>query len=364
MTPVKRPVAAVVAPTAVLSNVLAAVGLIVKAPAGLIATVPVPVGLIATFAEAGLNVTVLVEVIVVNRPAAAVVTPIDVLLIVLAAVGLIVKAPAGLMVTVPVPVGLIATLADAGLNVVVLDADRVVKEPVLAVVAPMDALLIVLAAVGLIVNAPAGLIVTVPVPVGLIATFAEAGLNVTVLVEVIVVNRPAAAVVTPIDVLLIVLAAVGLIVKAPAGLMVTVPVPVGLIATLADAGLNVVVLDADRVVKEPVLAVVAPMDALLIVLAAVGLIVNAPAGLIVTVPVPVGLISTAALAGSNVTVLLATNDPFAVRVPVYDGLVAHNAGLVTNTSLVSEPNDTSVPAPLEPDNTLPAVRDSVVPDDV
>ena len=303
MTPVKRPVAAVVAPTAVLSNVLAAVGLIVKAPAGLIATVPVPVGLIATFAEAGLNVTVLVEVIVVNRPAAAVVTPIDVLLIVLAAVGLIVKAPAGLMVTVPVPVGLIATLADAGLNVVVLDADRVVKEPVLAVVAPMDALLIVLAAVGLIVNAPAGLIVTVPVPVGLIATFAEAGLNVTVLVEVIVVNRPAAAVVTPIDVLLIVLAAVGLIVKAPAGLMVTVPVPVG-------------------------------------------------------------LISTAALAGSNVTVLLATNDPFAVRVPVYDGLVAHNAGLVTNTSLVSEPNDTSVPAPLEPDNTLPAVRDSVVPADV
>ena len=146
--------------------------------------------------------------------------------------------------------------------------------------------------------------------------------------------------------------------------MVTVPVPVGLIATLADAGLNVVVLDADRVVKEPVLAVVAPMDALLIVLAAVGLIVNAPAGLIVTVPVPVGLISTAALAGSNVTVLLATNDPFAVRVPVYDGLVAHNAGLVTNTSLVSEPNDTSVPAPLEPDNTLPAVRDSVVPADV
>ena len=239
-----------------------------------------------------------------------------------------------------------------------------VKRPVAAVVAPTAVLSNVLAAVGLIVKAPAGLIATVPVPVGLIATFAEAGLNVTVLVEVIVVNRPAAAVVTPIDVLLIVLAAVGLIVKAPAGLMVTVPVPVGLIATLADAGLNVVVLDADRVVKEPVLAVVAPMDALLIVLAAVGLIVNAPAGLIVTVPVPVGLISTAALAGSNVTVLLATNDPFAVRVPVYDGLVAHNAGLVTNTSLVSEPNDTSVPAPLEPDNTLPAVRDSVVPDDV
>jgi len=276
-------VLAIVAPIDIL--------LIVPAVAGFSVTVPVPVGLIATFAEAGLNVTVLVEVIVVNRPAAAVVTPIDVLLIVLAAVGLIVKAPAGLMVTVPVPVGLIATLAEAGLNVVVLDADRVVKAPVLAVVAPMDALLIVLAAVGLIVNAPAGLIVTVPVPVGLIATFAEAGLNVTVPVAVIVVNRPAAAVVTPMDRLLMV--------PAVAGFSVTVPVPVGLIATFADAGLNVVVLDADRVVKAPVLAVVAPMDRLLMV--------PAVAGLIVTNPVPVGLNTTLALAGLNVTVLDADN---------------------------------------------------------
>jgi len=84
------------------------------------------------------------------------------------------------------------------------------------------------------------------------------------------------------------------------------------------------------------------------------------AGLIVTVPVPVGLISTAALAGSNVTVLLATNDPLAVKVPVNAGLVAHNAGLVTNTSLVSEPNDTNVPAPLELASTLPEERVIVV----
>jgi hypothetical protein len=160
-------------------------------------------------------------------------------------------------------------------------------------------LLIVLAAVGLIVNAPAGLIVTVPVPVGLIATLADAGLNVTVLVDVIVVNRPAAAVVTPMDVLLIVLAAVGLIVKAPAGLMVTVPVPVGLIATLAEAGLSVTVPVAVIVVNRPAAAVVTPMDKLLMV--------PAVAGLIVTNPVPVGLNTTLALAGLNVTVLDADN---------------------------------------------------------
>jgi hypothetical protein len=42
------------------------------------------------------------------------------------------------------------------------------------------------------------------------------------------VNRPVEAVVAPIEVLLIVDAATGLIVKAPVGLMATVPVPVGL----------------------------------------------------------------------------------------------------------------------------------------
>jgi hypothetical protein len=46
---------------------------------------------------------------------------------------------------------------------------------------------------------------------------------------------------------------------------------------------------AVTLVKRPVDAVVAPMEVLLMVLAA--------AGLIVTVPVPVGLIATAALAG-------------------------------------------------------------------
>ena len=42
-----------------------------------------------------------------------------------------------------------------------------------------------------------------------------------------VVKTPAAAVVTPIEVLLMVLAAVGLMVRAPTGEMATVPVPVG-----------------------------------------------------------------------------------------------------------------------------------------
>jgi hypothetical protein len=77
-------------------------------------------------------------------------------------------------------------------------AETVVNAPVEAVVAPIDVLLIVLAAVGLIVKAPTGLIVTVPVPVGLIAMFALAGDNVTVLLAVSVVNDPAFAAVPPI----------------------------------------------------------------------------------------------------------------------------------------------------------------------
>lgn len=57
-------------------------------------------------------------------------------------------------------------------------ADKVVNAPVDRVVAPIDVLLIVEAAVGAIVNAPAGLIVTVPVPVGDIAVFKLAPLTV------------------------------------------------------------------------------------------------------------------------------------------------------------------------------------------
>jgi hypothetical protein len=55
--------------------------------------------------------------------------------------------------------------------------------------------------------------------------------------------------VTPIEVLLIVDAVVGLIVNAPAGLIATVPVPVGLIATAALVGLSVIVELAVRVVN-------------------------------------------------------------------------------------------------------------------
>jgi len=76
-------------------------------------------------------------------------------------------------------------------------AARVVNEPVLAVEAPMLMLLIVLAAVGFSVNVPAGLIATVPVPVGLIVTVELAGLSVTALDAVSVVNAPVAAVVAP-----------------------------------------------------------------------------------------------------------------------------------------------------------------------
>jgi hypothetical protein len=94
-----------------------------------------------------------------------------------------------------------ATLVvDATVNgavpVVAVDV-TVVKRPVDAVVAPIEVLLIVDAVVGLIVNAPAGLIATVPVPDGLIATAKLAGLKVTAPVAVSVVNAPVEAVVAP-----------------------------------------------------------------------------------------------------------------------------------------------------------------------
>ena len=72
-------------------------------------------------------------------------------------------------------------------------------------------------------------------------------------VEVVVevVNLPAAAVVTPIEVLLIVLAAVGFTVKAPTGEIATVPVPLGDIATAAFAGDKVTAALAVKVVNDP-----------------------------------------------------------------------------------------------------------------
>lgn len=74
-----------------------------------------------------------------------------------------------------------------------------VKVPCAGVVPPIVQLFIVLAAVGLIVNAPTGDIATVPVPVGLIATAKLAGLNVTAPVAVNVVNAPVLAVPEPIE---------------------------------------------------------------------------------------------------------------------------------------------------------------------
>jgi len=71
----------------------------VNEPAGDIVTVPVPVGDIAVFTFAPLTVTC------VNVPALAVLAPITTLSIAEAVVGLMVNAPAGDIATVPVPVG-------------------------------------------------------------------------------------------------------------------------------------------------------------------------------------------------------------------------------------------------------------------
>jgi len=102
-------------------------------------------------------------------------------------------------VTTSVPVPVVVDAVPA-VNVVAPFDVNDVNAPVDRVLAPMLVLLIVLAAVGLIVNAPAGLIVTVPVPVGLIVTLALAGLNPTVELASRVVNAPVERVVDPIGV--------------------------------------------------------------------------------------------------------------------------------------------------------------------
>jgi hypothetical protein len=53
------------------------------------------------------------------------------------------------------------------------------------------------------------------------------------------------------EVLLIELAAVGLTVSAPAGLIATVPVPVGLMFTAALAGLMLVATSKDKLLEPP-----------------------------------------------------------------------------------------------------------------
>ena len=80
-------------------------------------------------AFAGLKVTVLLALKVVKLPAAAVVPPILILLIL--------PAVAGLIVTTPEPVGARLMLAFAGLKLTVLDALKVVKLPAAAVVPPI-----------------------------------------------------------------------------------------------------------------------------------------------------------------------------------------------------------------------------------
>ena len=297
---VKLPASGVVTPIDVLLIVDAAVGLTVKAPTGLIATVPVPVGD---------RVIVWLDEIADKLPNSVVV----------AANVPNVKVPAGLTVTVPVPVGEIATLALAGDKVTVLLADNVVNAPAAATVPPIaggDAKYVlnptpvtVLLALN-VVNAPvpaavapifiplilpvvAEVIVIVPAPVVVCDWLLVVVLNVsapvalsvvnapaagavppiaggdakyvlkptpdTVVVALSVVNAPAAATVTPIDVLLIVDAAVGLIVNAPTGLIVTVPVPVGDIVTFKEAGDKLIVPVPVKVVNAPAAATVPPI---------------------------------------------------------------------------------------------------------
>jgi hypothetical protein len=85
------------------------------------------------------------------------------------------------------------------------------------------------------------------------------------MVEVTVVKRPVEAVVAPIEVLLMVDAVVGLIVNAPAGLIATVPVPVGLNVIAALDPLKPTVELADSVVNAPVVGVVAPTVPLMLI---------------------------------------------------------------------------------------------------
>jgi hypothetical protein len=120
--------------------------------------------------------------------------------------------------------------------------------------------------------------VTVPVAPDMVASFSVICASVVVPVAVSVVKVPAAAADPPIA----------------GGLAKYVLNPVPLTVELAD-----------NVVNAPVDAVVAPILVLLIVLAAAGLIVKAPVGLIATVPVPLGLIVTVVFAGLRVTVELA-----------------------------------------------------------
>jgi hypothetical protein len=188
-----------------------------------------------------------------------------------------------------------------------LFADKVVNAPVLAVDEPTGVFCKPLVAE--VIVPPTfkfSLIPTPPVtctcPV-VVLVLVVLPVNVTVLLAPSVVNAPVPLVMPPIFVLLIL--------PVVPGLILTVPVPVGLIVTAAFAGLKPTAALAFNVVNAPAPLVVPPIATLSIV--------PAVAGLTVTVPVPVGLAVTLAFAGLNDTELFAVNAPLNVPVVAETG---------------------------------------------
>ena len=309
------------------------------------------------------NVVAALLVNEVNAPVLRVDAPMLVLLIVLAAAGLIVNAPAGLIVTVPVPLGLIVTLALAGLNPTVELASSVVNAPVDRVVDPIGVFCKLDASNGwfevhlpvlctqLIVLSVAPFRV-IPPPLAVVSVGLAVSPNVILISSTLTVVELIVLVV-PLTVKLPVITTApptfkfSLIPTPP--VTTTVPLPVVVLEVLA---VNVVAPLLVNVVNAPVERVLAPILVLLMVLAAVGLIVSAPvglivtvvAGLIVTLPVPVGDIATGALAGLSVVVPLVVKLTKPVEPPTF------------KFSLIpTPPVTTSVPV-LDPTLLVPAVN--------
>lgn len=159
------------------------------------------------------------------------------------------------------------------------EADKVVNEPLLWVADPMATLFIEPTVVGLIVTAPVVLKVTLVAAVnvekapvlGVVAPMGVLLIDPPVIAKpeplivpdaVRLVNVPACAAELPITILLML--------PVVAGLMVTTPEPVGDMITLALTGeavselVKVAAPLAAKVVKAPLLRVVAPTDVLLI----------------------------------------------------------------------------------------------------
>ena len=121
---------------------------------------------------------------------------------------------------------------------------------------PIETLLMLPVTVGLTIN--------VPVPTGLIVTVALLPLMLTLPVAVSVVKVAAAGVTLPIVTLFIE--------PVVDGAIITVPVPVGLSVTAAFEGLRLIVLVAVNVVNVPALGVFAPIMILFIAPVVAGLI--------------------------------------------------------------------------------------------